>query len=53
MALVSSRLVYQNSNYSVPTIRDTVHHLKESRVGMGRQEGKRGPERAERKANMI
>lgn len=51
--MVSSCLVYQNSNYSVPTIRDTVHHLKESRVGDGKARGKRGPERAERKANMI
>ena len=43
MVLVSSRLVYQNSNNSVPTIRDTVHHLKESRVGDGKA---RGQERA-------
>lgn len=39
LALVNSFLVYQNSNYSVPTIRDTVLHLKESRVGDGKAGG--------------
>lgn len=33
MALVSSLLVYKISDYSVPTIRETFHHLKESRIG--------------------
>jgi hypothetical protein len=36
VALVNSLLVYQISSYSVPTIRDTFHHLKESRIGDGK-----------------
>lgn len=32
MVLVHSLLVYQIPSYSVPTIRDTFHHLKESRI---------------------